>query len=105
VGVVHRDRDVTVGVAGLVLFHAPVVRQFEHGRFRFIAVADKGEGEFPVRIVITAEQPHAENPGVKAQRPIQIADPQHGMKNSHLCSPYRSGKVDARAFSSRRADR
>src|SRR4029077_3877516 len=105
VSIVHCDGDVAEGVAELVLVHAPVVGQFDPRRIGFVAVADESQGEFALWVVIAAEQPHAENLGVEAQRSLQIGYSQHGVEDSHGCFPYRSGRVGARAFNSRRAAR
>ena len=87
VGVIDRDRDVAVGVAELVFFHAPVAGELEHRRIRLLAVADEGEGEFTLRVVLAAQQPHAEHLGVETQRFFKISHPQHGVKHSHIETP------------------
>src|SRR5690606_33537467 len=48
--VLDLERDVAVGGAELVLVHAPVVGQFQHGAVLLVLVADEGERELAVRI-------------------------------------------------------
>jgi hypothetical protein len=72
-----------IGVAQVVCLGFPVVSQFEHGTFGFILVADEGQRELAIRIVLAAQQAHAENIGVEIERAVEIADAQHGVEDSH----------------------
>lgn len=49
VGIVHFNRDVSVGVAQVVSFRIPVVRQFQNRAVGFIAVTDEGKGKSALR--------------------------------------------------------
>ncbi|MDT4885529.1 hypothetical protein FQZ97_1217680 [compost metagenome] len=68
-----------VAGAQLVAVHAPVVGQLDHAVVGFIAVADEGQGELAVRIILAAQQGHAEHFGIEDDGFVQVADTQHGM--------------------------
>jgi hypothetical protein len=74
---------VAIAGADLVVLDAPVVGQFDHCAILFVLVADEGEREFPVRIVVAPEQAHAEHLGVEGQRLVEVADSEHGVQESH----------------------
>ncbi|SPY55044.1 argininosuccinate synthase [Pseudomonas aeruginosa] len=59
VGVVDLDGDMAVAGADLVGIHAPVVGKLDHRGIRLVAIADEGEGELAVGIVVLPEQGHA----------------------------------------------
>lgn len=59
VGVVDLDGDMAVAGADLVGIHAPVVGKLDHGGIRLVAIADEGQGELAVGIVVLPEQGHA----------------------------------------------
>src|SRR5437764_6546911 len=61
---------------------APVVRQLEHRGVRFRAVADECQGELSVRIVVAPQEPHVEDFGIEAQRPLQVADAKHSVQDT-----------------------
>jgi hypothetical protein len=83
VGIVDLDRDVAEAGAEVVAFRAPVVGELDHGAFGFRAVADEGEGEPAVRIILPAQQAHAEYFGVEPERALEVTDPEHGVQYAH----------------------
>src|SRR3569623_781344 len=85
-GIVDFNRDVTITGADLVAINAPVVREFEHGAIVLALVADEGEGELAVRIILAAQQFHVEHAGVETNRTIKITDAKHGVEDSHYVS-------------------
>ncbi|MNR44061.1 hypothetical protein D3C85_1627570 [compost metagenome] len=52
---------------------------------RLVAVADEGQGELAIRIVLAAQQGHAKHFGIEGDGFVQVADTQHGMQQSHRC--------------------
>ncbi len=60
---------------GLLL--APIMGQLDRGVIGFVAVADEGQGEFPARIVVAAQQLHAEMAGVEIERLVEVEHPNH----------------------------
>src|SRR5581483_7285499 len=88
VGVVHLQRDVTVGRAKLVLVDAPVAGELELGAADLLAVdplvvAEEGEGELAVGVVPPRQQLHPQDLGIEGDGAVEIADPQHGMEDAH----------------------
>src|SRR5690606_11156644 len=83
VGVFHFDRDVAVAVTEVVAGRVPVVGQFDHRAVGFVLVADEGQGEFAVGVVLAAQQAHAQDLGVEGQRLLEIPYAQHGVQNTH----------------------
>ena len=55
VDVIYFDCDVAIGVTQLVLADSPVVSQLDHCVFGLAAVADEGEREFSLGIVLPAQ--------------------------------------------------
>jgi len=49
----------------------------------FVAVADERQSVLLLGAVGSAQHLHAEHVGVEADRALQIADPQHGVKDAH----------------------
>src|SRR3984957_18119131 len=74
VEVVHADRKMTEGAALIVGFGTPVVSQLDDGVAVLIFIADEGEREFSVGIVVLAQQLHPETVAVELERLIQIVD-------------------------------
>jgi hypothetical protein len=58
----------------------PVVGELDHRVGLFIAVADEGQGEFAARIVLAAQQLHAELAGIERDRFVQVEHPDHGVQ-------------------------
>ena len=58
-------------------------RKFEDGAVALLVVADEGQGEAPLGVILAAQQAHPEDLGVEGQRSIEVADAKHGVKNSH----------------------
>lgn len=73
VGIVHFNRDVSVGVAQVVSFRIPVVRQFQNRAVGFVAVTDEGKGKSAFGIVFSAEQFHTQNVLVGIEGFFEIA--------------------------------
>ena len=69
-------------VVGLRL--APIVGQLDHRVVALVAVTDKGEGELPARVISFAQQLHSEQIGIKLQRRVKIADPDHRVQEPKL---------------------
>src|SRR3546814_11011647 len=63
---------------GLLL--APVMGQLDDGVRRFVAIAYESKREFARRIVLLAQELHAEQAGVEVERPVEILDPEHGVE-------------------------
>ncbi|MNI93117.1 hypothetical protein D3C73_1510140 [compost metagenome] len=61
--------------------------QLDHAVVRLVAVADEGQGELAIRIILAPQQGHAQHVGVEGDGFIQIADSQHGVQQSHRGSP------------------
>lgn len=76
--------NMPVAVAQLVFFHAPVVGQLDHAVVRLVAVADEGQGELAFRIILAAQQGHAQHLGIEGDGFFHVADAQHGMQQSHV---------------------
>src|SRR5690606_6405886 len=87
VDVLHFQGDVAVAVAQVVLVDAPVVGQLDDAVLGLVAVTDECQGELPFRVVLAAQQGHAQHFGVEGDGFVQIADAQHGMQQSHGQSP------------------
>ena len=95
--VIHGQGDMTVGVSTLVFAATPVVGELDHAVIGLTAVAQKGERELAVRVVLAAQHVHTENLGVEAQGAIQVAHAQHGVQKAarqcclnfgcHVCAP------------------
>ena len=83
VDVIDADGQVAEARAELVGVGAPVVGEFQDSGVLFIAVAHEGQGVGPTGIVLAAQQPHAQHLDVEAQGALQIAHPEHGVKQSH----------------------
>src|SRR5437016_2853224 len=79
----HFDRDVTEGRAEIVPLDAVVVGELEHGAALFAVVADESERVLLLGPVGRAQKLHAQHLGIEPDRAIQVADPQHGVENSH----------------------
>jgi hypothetical protein len=76
-----------VAAAEFILPDPPIIGQFDDSLAIFVAVTDKGEGEFAVRVVLAAQKPHLQDFGVELERPVQIAGSQHGVQDSHVNFP------------------
>jgi len=83
--VVDFDGDVPVTITQVVALSAPVVGKLQDRLVAFVAVADERQRELAIRIVLLAQQAHAEHVSVEVDRALQISDPKHGVKNSHVC--------------------
>src|SRR3569623_1902894 len=81
--IVHADGDMHKSVAELVLVHAPVVGELDHRLLALVSVADEGERELAVGIILATQQLHAEHVGVERERAVELADPQHGVQYAH----------------------
>ena len=79
VGIVDFQGDVAVAAAQVVLVGVPVVGQLDDGAFGLVLVADKGQRELAVRIVVAAQDAHAEHVGVEVDGFVEVADSQHGV--------------------------
>src|SRR5207253_3231493 len=88
-GVVDLDGDVTERAAEVVAIHAVVVRELEHGRVGFVAVADERQRVLLLGPVGRAQYAHAQHIGVEARRALKIAYAQHGVEYSHSAIRYR----------------
>mmetsp|Transcript_23206 Transcript_23206/g.39862 ORF Transcript_23206/g.39862 Transcript_23206/m.39862 type:complete len:356 (+) Transcript_23206:587-1654(+) len=76
--------DVAVRVAHVVRRGAPVVRQLQR-RVRFLrSVPDEGEGELAGRVLLGAEEFHAEDRGVEVEGAVQVTDAQHRVQHRLL---------------------
>ncbi len=83
IDVLDAERDVPEAGAELVALRVPVVRELEDGVVALVAVADEGEREAAVRVVLAAQGPHAEHVAVEAERALEVPDPQHGVEHAH----------------------
>src|SRR2546428_855443 len=83
IDVLDAERDVPEAGAELVELRVPVVRELEDGVVALVAVADEGEREAAVRVVLAAQEPHAEHVAVEAERALEVPDPQHGVEHAH----------------------
>ena len=81
--VVDVDGDMTIALSEIILGGIPIVREFQYGILTFVTVPDESQREASVRIVLTAQQLHAENFGVKGNRSIEVTDPDHGVEHAH----------------------
>ena len=85
VDIINADSYVSVAVAEVIGLGAPVVCEFDDGAARLVGISDECEGELAVWIVFFAQQLHAENPDIKVERPVEIADTYHRVKHSRSC--------------------
>ena len=92
VDVLDFQSDVAVSGTQLIVLDAPVVGQLDHTVMRLVAVTDEGQGELAVRIILAAQQGHAQHLGVEGDGFVQIADTQHGMQQSHQVSPFQKAE-------------
>ena len=53
--VFYFDGDVAIGIAQVVAAGVPIVGEFQNGVVDFIAIADKGQGEFDYRVDALAQ--------------------------------------------------
>src|SRR6185436_8956282 len=107
VGVIDFQCDMTVTAAEVVFRGIPIVRKFAHRLLVFVAVADEGERETPIRIVSLPQHLHAEYLGIEIDRTLEVAHSQHGMEDSHglsldlyqlevflSCATFRANPID-----------
>ncbi|MNJ72953.1 hypothetical protein D3C77_696750 [compost metagenome] len=83
IGVVDFQRDVAVAVAQVVLVGVPVVGQFNDRAFGLVLIAHEGQRELAVRVIIAAQDAHAEHVGVEIDGLVEVADSQHGVEHTH----------------------
>src|SRR5690606_37287184 len=85
----NADRDVAEGGAEPVARRlvgaglGPVVGELEDRRVGLFAIADEGEREATARVVLAAQQPHAEPVAPEAQGGVEIADAEHRVQEAH----------------------
>lgn len=89
-GILHFDGDMSESIAKLIVGCFPVMGQFKDGGVRLILVTKEGEGEFTIGVVLAAKQSHPQDVLVEVEGPVKIADPKHGVQNSHGVSLDRS---------------
>jgi hypothetical protein len=58
---------VAVAGAELVVIDTPVVGQLQHGAGGLVLVADEGQRELALGIVVATQQAHAEDVGIERQ--------------------------------------
>lgn len=80
----NAQRDMTIGVAVVIAFHAPVIGQFN---FCLAWVAplksQKRQRILVFGVLRLAQQLHAQHLGVEVDRALKVANAQHGVKESH----------------------
>ena len=94
IGIGHLQGDVAVGRPQLIGLHTPVVGQFKHGTGGLFLIADEGQRELAFRVVITTQQAHPEDFGVKSDGAVEIDDAEHGVKQAHGELPCFRGRED-----------
>ena len=80
-----------IGGPQFIVLGVPVVGQFEHGLILFLAVTDKGQGEAAFRVILAAQQVHAEDVGIEGEGAVEVDDAQHGVQDTHDRSFQKSG--------------
>ena len=83
VDVVHTQSNVAIAITVVVGMRVPVVGELQHRLLGFRPIAQKGEGEAAVWILLAAQQLHPHHFGVKGDGTLQISDPEHGVQHSH----------------------
>ncbi len=82
----NAERDVTERGAQLVVASRcvrPVVGELEDGGLGLVAVADEGEREGAARIVLAAQQLHAQLVAIEVKGAIEVAHPEHRVEQPH----------------------
>lgn len=95
VDISHFQGDVAIAGAQLILVHAPVIGQLDDAVVVLVTVADEGQGELAVRVILAAQQGHAQDFGIEGDGFIHVADAQHGMQQSHRFFPHQVPGVRA----------
>src|SRR5262249_15011764 len=85
----HADRDVAVAAAQLVPVDAVVVGELDLGVLGIGAVAEERKVVLLFGSIGGAQQPHAEHLRIEVDRALEVADPQHGVEDSHRASKIR----------------
>src|SRR5450830_644689 len=78
-----RNGDMAISRAQVVAAGAVVIGQFQFRVVRVRTITNESQGVLVFRIVAGAQQLHAQHFGVKIDRTLQVADPQHGVQNTH----------------------
>ena len=81
--VLTTDGDVPIGVTQGVSVGVPIPGELEHRSFALVAVAHESEGVAARLVIAAAQQAHAQNLGVEGDRTLQVADPKHGVEQTH----------------------
>jgi hypothetical protein len=71
--------------------------ELEDGSLGFVAVADEGEREGAARIVLAAQQLHAQLISIEVKRAIEVPHPEHRVEK-----PHRRGSLTPAGATSRR---
>ena len=79
----HFNGDVAVSAAQIIAAGIPIPGQLQHRVFGLVAITDKGIGKAAVRVVLAAQQGHAEHFGVEGDGFFEVSNTEHGVQNSH----------------------
>ena len=81
--VFHTKCDVPITVTKVISAGVPVVGELQHRLVPLRSVSNEGQREPSTRVVLAAEQLHAEQLRVEGDGPLQIPDPEHGVEHPH----------------------
>lgn len=81
--IINLECDVTEARAKVIGRGIPVVCEFDDRVVGFFPVANESQGEAPIRIILSPKEPHTQNFCIEIDGAFQIADANHGVKDSH----------------------